>query len=57
MDYILAYSLSLLLYQTLYTAEQYRIVQQLSQFVKSTALELAHGNLHSHGPYRDAAAH
>ena len=42
MNYILFYSLSLLVYQTLYTAEQHRIRHYLAQFAKSRGLDITH---------------
>lgn len=54
MDYILLYSLSLLLYQTLYTAEQNRLLYYYNQFVKSKGLDI--NNLPHHGANRNAVA-
>ena len=59
MNYILVYSLSLLLYQTLYTAEQHRLHHYLAQLAKTSGLDLTsitHDRLHQHGPRRYAIA-
>lgn len=42
MNYILVYSISLLLYQTLYTAEQHRVRHFLAQLAKSNGLDITH---------------
>lgn len=42
MNYILVYSLSLLLYQTLYTVEQHRIRYYLAQLAKSNSIGFIH---------------
>lgn len=55
MDYILLYSLSLLFYQTLYTAEQHRLRHYLTQLAQSTSLDIDNP-LHN-GPNRRAVAH
>ena len=54
MNYILLYSLSLLLYQSLYTAEQHRLSHYLAQLIKSRGLDFTH-HIHN-GAHRHAIA-
>lgn len=51
MNYILFYSLSLLLYQSLYTVEQHRIRHYLAQLAKSGGFDIQH----NHGTDRPRA--
>jgi len=55
MNYVLLYSISLLLYQSLYTAEQHRFRHYLAQLIKSRGFEfttLPNHHLHN-GPNRN----
>jgi len=57
MNYVLLYSISLLLYQSLYTAEQNRFRHYLVELIKSRGLEFtALPNHLQNGPNRNPIA-